>query len=237
MHQGREPEVPAPTPGLCTRSSGRRARRSVHHAQGGVMSSTSAHAQQPALDPVESPAQARGGLSIHVPVYCIQLERTGSILSRAGKCTTARDAAQLVRKYIGDPDREHFVAIYLDPQFVVLGVQTISIGGISSVSVTASEVFKGAMLCNATGVTVVHNHPAGRAKPSKADCILTGELEIAGVFVGVQVIDHVVLGTDDSCSMREQDMMLIPITCEFEADRFLKDTARRTRRGGQRSKP
>jgi DNA repair protein RadC len=201
-----------------------------------IMSAASALARESDLPLEDVLAFAPSTGSVYIPVYCIQLQRTGSILSRAGICATAQDADQIVRKYIGDPDREYFVAIFLDPQFMVLGVQTISIGGRCSVSLTAAEIFKGALLCNATGVTLVHNHPAGRAKPSRADYTLTGELEVAGVLVGIQIIDHVVLGTDDSSSMREQDMMMIPITCEFDADRFLKDTARRTKRGGRGSK-
>jgi DNA repair protein RadC len=171
--------------------------------------------------------------SVHVPVYQVQLQRTGSVLAEAGQCTCGRDAAKIVRRYIGEPDREHFIAIYLDPQLFVIGLQTVSIGGRCSVSVVAAEIFKAGLLCNATGVTLVHNHPSGRATPSRADCHLTTELEIAGMLVGIQVLDHVVLGNTDAVSMRDADLMFIPIASEFDIDAVLKGSARKAQREAQ----
>jgi DNA repair protein RadC len=181
---------------------------------------------------VDTPAQST---EVHVPVYRIQLERTGSVLAVVGRCATGKEAAKIVRQYLGEPDREHFVAVYLDPQFCVIGLHTVSIGGRCSVSVVAAEIFKAGLLCNATGAVLVHNHPSGQPRPSQADCRLTTELEIAGMLVGIQIIDHVIMGSPDTFSMRDQDLMFIPIASEFDCDEVLKGSARSARRDRKRA--
>jgi DNA repair protein RadC len=168
-------------------------------------------------------------------VYRVQLERTGSILAHVGRCDSTEHVAELVRRYIGEPDREHFVAIYLDANYTVLALHTVAIGGRSSVAVSAAEVFKAGLLVNATGVTLAHNHPSGKAAPSKADRVLTSELEIAGMIVGIQLIDHVILGDSDAVSMREADLMMIPIVGEFDCDAVLKGAAQDARRDRRRA--
>lgn len=178
------------------------------------------------LAPVERPASAE----IVVPVYRVQLQWTGSVLTESGRCQTAQDAAAIVRRYLGEPDREHFIAIYLDANYTIIGIHTVSIGGRSSVSMTAAEIFKPGLLCNATGVTLVHNHPSGLPNPSRADKILTSELEIAGVLIGIQLIDHVILGHTNAVSMREAGLLVVPVAGDFNCDEVLKGTARRVRR-------
>lgn len=183
--------------------------------------------------PTDTPAAPAGlivSTEVEVPIYRLQLERTGSVLVEAGQCATRQDVTRIVRRYIGEPDREHVVAIYLDGNFTTLAIQTISIGGRCNVSMTAAEIFKTGLLVNATGVMLAHNHPSGLPKPSRADQILTWELEVAGALLGIQVIDHVILGHTDAVSMREAEMMVVPIIGDFDCDALLKDRARQARR-------
>jgi DNA repair protein RadC len=167
---------------------------------------------------------------VPLPVYRLQLEQTGSVLATCRPCRTARDAQEIFRAFVGKPDREYLVGIFVDPQFRVIGLQVLAIGDRISVSITAAEVFKTALLCNALGVVLAHNHPTGDATPSKPDIELTGGLEIAGALMGIQILDHITLGFDKVVSLRKNDMMLIPLKEEFDAESFLTDFAQRTRR-------
>jgi DNA repair protein RadC len=166
---------------------------------------------------------------VPVPVYRVQLQHTGSVLTRCGPCLTTRDAQELVRTFIGEPDREYFVGIYLDAQYLVIGIQVLAIGDRFSVSLTAAEIFKTALLCNALGVVLAHNHPSGDATPSEDDYEVTGGFEIAGALIGVQVLDHIILGHEGAVSLRQEDKMLVPLKDEFDAENFLTDMSRRTR--------
>jgi DNA repair protein RadC len=177
------------------------------------------------------PENAPGHPEVPLPVYRVQLERTGSVLSTSGgHCRTAQEAEKIVRSLIGEPDREHFVGIYLDAQYAVLALQVLAIGDRFSVAFTAAELYKTGLLCNALGIVLAHNHPSGDSRPSKEDCEITGGLEVAGAMIGIQLIDHIVVGSRSAVSMRQANLMLIPMKEEFETESFLTDVARRTRR-------
>jgi DNA repair protein RadC len=81
-------------------------------------------------------------MSYRVPAYRVQLVREGSAMGIRRRCETAREAVEVFRSYVGDADREHFVAIYLDNQDRFLGLNVVAIGTINLLHVAAREVFK-----------------------------------------------------------------------------------------------
>lgn len=91
-------------------------------------------------------------------------------------------------------DREHFVVVGLDAKHAVIGINTVSIGSVTLSIVHPREVFKPAILMNASAVLLAHNHPSGDPTPSREDRALTRRLKDAGELVGITVLDHVVLG-------------------------------------------
>lgn len=93
-------------------------------------------------------------------------------------------------------DRESFFTISVDPQLNVLGIEETHKGTAGEVQVHPREVFKSAMLLNASAVIVAHNHPSGNAEPSRDDESLTRRLVKAGKLVGIPVLDHIVIGVD-----------------------------------------
>ena len=98
---------------------------------------------------------------------------------------------------------EHFVTFHLDAKFQVIGYNEVSKGTVSASLVHPREVFKAALLSNSTAIICAHNHPSGIVKPSNEDIETTKTLIRAGEILGVQVLDHVIVGGVDLYSLRE----------------------------------
>ena len=116
---------------------------------------------------------------------------------------SASDAAALCAS-MHTLDREHFRAILLNTRHEVLGVADVSIGGLASAPVHPREVFKEAIRHSAAGVIVVHNHPSGHPEPSRDDILITEQLRAAGRLMGIEVLDHIIIGERAFVSLREQ---------------------------------
>lgn len=106
------------------------------------------------------------------------------------------------RALIADEDREHFVVLYLDVKLRVTSVERIAVGQLDGVVVHPREVFKGALLANAHAIALAHNHPSGDPSPSAEDRALTARLIAAGEMLGIQVVDHVIVGDGDAVTLR-----------------------------------
>ena len=108
------------------------------------------------------------------------------------------EAAQLVQAYLGNPDRENFVVVCVNSKNMPIAINTVSIGSLNSSVVHPREVFKIAILSNAAGIIVAHNHPSGDTTPSKEDRSITETLNQAGQILGIAVLDHVIVGNDEN---------------------------------------
>jgi DNA repair protein RadC len=105
-------------------------------------------------------------------------------------------------------DREHFWALALNTKNQLLKTIEVSIGSLNASIVHPRELFKDAVRMSAASVVVVHNHPSGDPTPSGADTQLTRRLVRAGDVLGIEVLDHVVIGDGGAhSSMRELGLM------------------------------
>ena len=102
--------------------------------------------------------------------------------------------AQLCRAVLGDDPREGFLAVYLDNRHRVLAVHRVSIGTCDGVTVHPREVFGPGLQLGAQAIVVAHNHPSGDPTPSSEDRMATERLRQAGQILGVELLDHVVIG-------------------------------------------
>jgi len=98
--------------------------------------------------------------------------------------------------------QEHFVVVCLNTRDAVITTKTVSVGTLDTTLVHPREVFRHAIKVNAAGVILAHNHPSGDPTPSDEDLKMTKRLVECGQLLGIHVIDHVVLATDRSTSMR-----------------------------------
>jgi DNA repair protein RadC len=116
------------------------------------------------------------------------------------------DVDGLLRGRIANLDRENFVAVLLNTKNEVIGSPTISVGTLSASLVHPREVFKPAIRASAASVVLAHNHPSGRVEPSREDREVTARLSGAAEIIGIEVLDHVILG-DGYFSMQEHGML------------------------------
>lgn len=125
---------------------------------------------------------------------------------------TPEDATELVSLVnqhldLEDADREKFIAIFLDRKGKVNAAEIVSIGGLSSSIAHPREVFKAALLASAASVILVHNHPSGDPSPSNEDIALTKRMKEAGEILGVEVLDHIIIGTGNFVSLLARGLM------------------------------
>jgi DNA repair protein RadC len=111
-----------------------------------------------------------------------------------------------LRGRIANLDRENFVAVLLNTKNEVLECPTISVGTLASSLVHPREVFKPAIRASAAGVVLAHNHPSGKVEPSREDRDVTRRLVEASEIIGIEVLDHVILG-DGYFSMQEHGLI------------------------------
>jgi DNA repair protein RadC len=130
-----------------------------------------------------------------VPGFRICLVREGGIaLAEKPQLTTPTAAARVISEYIGESDREQFIVALLTIRHRLIGLHTVSVGCLTSSLVHPRECFKPAILASAAAVLVGHNHPSGDPEPSAEDVALTRRLASAGTLLGIELLDHVVVG-------------------------------------------
>ena len=103
----------------------------------------------------------------------------------------------------GIADCECFAVLLLNTRRRVKGHQLISIGTLDTILVHPREVFRGALIAAAAAIVIMHNHPSGEPTPSEADIKVTRDLIRAGQLLKIEVLDHVIIGRPNHCSLRE----------------------------------
>ncbi len=116
-------------------------------------------------------------------------------------------AAALLLPRLAHRRREHFGVLLLDSRNRLERQAIISVGSLNGSLVHPREVFREALIHAAASLILFHNHPSGDPTPSREDVAITGRLLSAGSLVGVEVLDHLVIGRGRFTSMKEQGLM------------------------------
>lgn len=106
-----------------------------------------------------------------------------------------------------DYQQEHLLVLYLNTKNEVLKKQTVFIGSLNQSVAHPREIFRIAVKCAAARVIVVHNHPSGNPNPSKQDIAFTHRLVECGKLIGIDVLDHLIIGENSYISMKETDII------------------------------
>ena len=104
------------------------------------------------------------------------------------------DVANLISAEMSSLEQEHLRVLLLNTRHELLGIREIYSGNVSSAVVRVAEVFRPAIRDNAPFIIVAHNHPSGDPTPSEDDVKVTRDLVAAGKLLGVEVLDHLVIG-------------------------------------------
>ncbi len=126
------------------------------------------------------------------------------------KIVCSKDASILLKEswdYDTIDGFETFKAMYLNRANQVLGIVTISTGGIAAALVDPAKVFCGAIKCLAAGIILCHNHPSGSLTPSDADKKLTERMKHAGKILGINILDHIIISREGYRSMTDRGDM------------------------------
>ena len=129
-------------------------------------------------------------------------------------CETPELAVDYWRKNIAtdprfNPDVETLIGLVLSTRRKVLGHYIVATGTLDTLICHPREMFRPAIVANASALIVMHNHPSGDHSPSEADIKVTRDLIRAGQLLKIDVLDHIIIGTaaegraKDSCSLRE----------------------------------
>ena len=112
----------------------------------------------------------------------------------AGPIRSAADVWRLLKEEALAWDRERFLSLLLDARHRAIGLEEVSVGTATASLVHPRELFKAAILANASALILVHNHPSGDPVPSSEDRDLTRRIREAAELIGIRLLDHVVLG-------------------------------------------
>lgn len=138
--------------------------------------------------------------------YTLELVRESSYLYEKKTIRSPQDAYDIATDVLGlmkRPEEELWV-FSLNTKNDVTGMLMVSRGSLSSSIVHPREVFKGALLNNAASIIAIHQHPSGNATPSREDIEVTKRLTEAGKILGVELLDHIVIGEGEYVSLKEK---------------------------------
>ncbi|HHW02028.1 MAG TPA: DNA repair protein RadC [Thermoanaerobacterales bacterium] len=120
---------------------------------------------------------------------------------------TPVDVKNLLMEEMRFLEKEHFKVILLNIKNHVISVEDISVGSLNSSIVHPREVFKPAIKRSSASMVLVHNHPSGDPTPSREDIEITRRLIEAGKILGIEVVDHVIIGNGVYISFKEKGII------------------------------
>lgn len=139
-------------------------------------------------------------LEKEVSVYCPEVDR---------KMSAPDKIAFFARHYLRmhELPEEYMYMLCMNTKLEMTGVFEISHGNVNSSIVGTREVFQKALLANAVSIALLHNHPSGDPAPSREDIEVTKRLMEAGKILGIQVLDHLIIGDPNYVSLKEKGYM------------------------------
>lgn len=138
-----------------------------------------------------------------VDIVSLRMVKESSLLYKDRSIRSPQDGYNLFKQFLGELDREHFVVMCLDVKNQPTAINVCHIGSLNASVVHPREVMKSAILSNSASIIVLHNHPSGRPEPSPEDIDVTKRLAEAGSIMGIELLDHLVIGSDTFVSMKK----------------------------------
>jgi len=133
-----------------------------------------------------------------------EFNKRHNLAKQTGKpLRSAQDVFNYIGPKISNLDRECFMVLLLDTKNTVLKEEIVSVGTLNGAIIHPRELFKSAIKESANSVILVHNHPSGDPTPSREDKEVTERVIDAGKLLGIDVLDHVIVGNGSYWSFKE----------------------------------
>jgi DNA repair protein RadC len=147
-----------------------------------------------------SVAETKALMNRFVCAYRVSLVRDERVKFGTQTIYNPKEAQKYIQDMInemGQPDREQFCILMLNAKNITIGMNIVSIGGLSSAPVHPREVLKPAILSNSAALILGHNHPSGDLTPSPADKSITHRIIQAAEIIGIAVHEHLIINMED----------------------------------------
>lgn len=136
-----------------------------------------------------------------IGIYKCQLVREAYTSYRHGSVKSTQEAKrialEITRELLENAPQEYFLVLTCDTKLKPIALHVITIGTLDTSLVHPREVFRVAFLDNASSILLIHNHPSGEVAPSRQDVEVTERTKKAGELLGVDVLDHIIVGHSD----------------------------------------
>lgn len=142
-----------------------------------------------------------------INIVTIKMEKVKSMLVESKNIISPKEVYKIVSEYLNGVDREYLVLLTLDTKNCINSITTVSIGSLNTSIVHPREVFKTAILSNASSIILAHNHPSGDVIPSKEDINITHRIKECGKILGIELLDHLIIGDDNYSSLKEKGII------------------------------
>ncbi|MEB7800872.1 DNA repair protein RadC [Staphylococcus xylosus] len=127
-----------------------------------------------------------------INIVSLQMIKRDTLNYLKNRISNPGDAAEIMRSFIGNSDREHLILICMNSKNEPTHIQTLSIGSINQTVIHPRETFKTAMLSNANSIMLGHNHPSGDVTPFPEDINVTERLMLIGEMMGILFYDCII---------------------------------------------
>lgn len=146
-------------------------------------------------------------MGVRINIYSVELVRESAKVYDLDKVINSPERAYDVIEEVlklSSKTKEHLVMMSLNTKNEIVGLHTIHIGSVNASIVHPREILQQAILNNATSFMIFHNHPSGDPSPSREDIDVTKRLAEAGTIIGIQLLDHIIIGTNRFVSLKEK---------------------------------
>ncbi len=142
-----------------------------------------------------------------INIVSVKLVKEGDMFVVNKSINSPSVVYEVLKEYLDGADREKFVLLTLNVKNNITSITTVSVGSLSEATVHPREVFKTAILLNSASIIICHNHPSGDSTPSKADINITTRIKEGGKILGIELLDHIIIGDDNYCSFKAKGLI------------------------------
>ena len=148
-------------------------------------------------------------------VKAVQLQCILELAGRAAKAKmfskvhllSAESIADYYMESMQNYPQEHIVVAMFDSAMKLMHDETIAVGTVNAAFITPREIFRSALRSDAVSIVLLHNHPSGDPTPSKDDITFTMRIEECGKWLGIPLMDHIIIGCGTYISLRHEKVL------------------------------